>query len=179
VFCIDLTLCVCVRYKVGQNHTCIGIYGVHTIRACVRECARACVSVHVRACVCTCMHACFRACVHCVCAHCVSLCLRALCLSVQGPCACTPSFSPFLHVHTTRVQTTFRAGTLCVHCVCAHCVSLCLTVSACTVFLCRDTLRELCPFLHVLSMHVQTTFRAGTLCVLFFLSYMFPPRVYN
>jgi len=34
--------------------------------------------------------------------HCVSLCLRALSFRA-GPCACTPSFFPFLHVPTTHV----------------------------------------------------------------------------
>jgi len=71
-----------------------------------------------------------------------ALCQCALCLTVSactvsfraGPCACTPSFFPFLHGPSTCVQLIYVCrDPLRALCQCA----LCLTVSACTVFPCR------------------------------------------
>ena len=96
-------------------------------------------------------------CVHSVSAHCVSLCLRALSFRA-GPCACTPSFFPFLHGPSTCVQLIYVCrDPLRALCQCA----LCLTVSHCVC-------------VHCLS--VQDPVRALRL---FFLSYMFPPRMFK
>ena len=73
-----------------------------------------------------------------------ALCQCALCLTVSactvsfraGPCACTPSFFPFLHGPSTCVQLIYvcrdplRALCQCAlcltvsHCVCVHCLSV-------------------------------------------------------